>query len=87
MEKQEVLLTIKGAYDESVDDSESIELRTEGYSYLEGDCACLTYEESSIYGLEGTTTTIKVCGNQVSIIRLGTLNSVMDFELNQRNLN
>ena len=40
----------------------------------------LSYEETSLTGMEGTTTTFEVCGPRVILTRSGTVNSQMVFE-------
>lgn len=85
---QEVSLIIKGQIEGSLDDSESIELETKGYFYEDGESQCFTYEESELYGMSGTDTIIKVQDNdqKVTLIRLGAINLVMDFKIDQRNV-
>lgn len=45
-----------------------------------GDGLRLTYEESELTGMEGTTTTFEVRGPQVILTRAGGVNSQMVFE-------
>ena len=47
---------------------------------LTGDGMVLTYEESQLTGMEGTTTTFEVKGPRVILTRSGTVNSQMVFE-------
>lgn len=49
-------------------------------SYKEiGGTKYLTYKESEISGMEGTTTTIKINPDHLSIIRFGSINSKLEF--------
>ena len=59
-------------------DPDATELVTEGLLELteEG----LTYQETALTGMEGTTTTFEVSGPQVILRRAGTVNSQMVFE-------
>lgn len=85
-DSREVLLTIRGEADESFGEDDSVTLETTGTFYREDDALCYSYEESEIYGMKGTTTIIKVKEDSVSIIRLGTVNSIMEFQIDQRNV-
>ena len=40
----------------------------------------LTYQETALTGMEGTTTTFEVSGSQVILTRTGSVNSQMVFE-------
>lgn len=66
--------------------SDQMEMMTEGALYRERDAACLTYKESEVSGMEGTTTTLKLEKGKVSVIRLGTVNSIMEFEEGKINM-
>ena len=71
--KLPVLLFIRGEqYFDDVD-PDATELTTEGT--LE-----LTYQETALTGMEGTTTTFEVSGPQVILRRVGSVNSQMVFE-------
>ncbi|MCI9121325.1 MAG: DUF1934 domain-containing protein [Oscillibacter sp.] len=60
---------------------DSIELMTEGTLSLTGSGGILlTYQESELTGLEGTTTSFEICGPQVILSRTGSVNSQMVFE-------
>lgn len=86
MDEQKVILTIKGSIVDSYDDHESVELETEGYTYEEDGFRCFSYAESEMTGMEGTSTVIKVKNDQVDIIRIGTVNSIMEFETGKKNI-
>ncbi len=89
---QNVWLSIKGVIEEMGHaDQESkredhIELSTEGQFYRENKTSCITYEETEVSGLNGTTTTVKVDRDRVSVIRMGSVNSVMEFEQGKRSV-
>lgn len=78
--KLPVLLSIKGEqYFDGVDPDET-ELMTEGTMELTEAGMLLTYQETKLTGMEGTTTTFEVRGPQVILTRSGTVCSQMAFE-------
>ena len=78
--KLPVLLSIRGEQYFDGIDPDATELMTEGSMVLTGDGMVLTYEESQLTGMEGTTTTFEVKGPRVILTRTGTVNSQMVFE-------
>lgn len=61
-----------------------IEFFVEG-SYTEKEAAkYITYKETAVSGMEGTTTTLKIEINRLSIIRFGTYNSKLTFQQGQQ---
>ena len=80
IEKFPVLLTIRGEqYFDDVDPDET-KLMTDGTMEISDEGIFLTYEETELTGMEGTTTTFEVKDKQVILIRSGTVNSQMIFE-------
>ena len=78
--KLPALLSIRGEqYYDGIDPDET-ELMTEGTMVLTEDGMVLSYEETELTGMEGTTTTFEVKGPQVILTRTGTVNSQMVFE-------
>ena len=79
-EKLPVTLFIRGEqYFDDVD-PDATELVTEGTLELMEEGMRLTYQETSLTGMEGTTTTFEITGPQVTLRRAGTVNSQMVFE-------
>ena len=78
--KLPVLLSIRGEQYFDGIDPDATELMTEGSMVLAGDGMVLSYEETELTGMEGTTTTFEVKGPQVILTRTGTVNSQMVFE-------
>ena len=79
-EKLPVTLFIRGEqYFDDVD-PDATELVTEGTLELMEERLRLTYQETSLTGMEGTTTTFEITGPQVTLRRAGTVNSQMVFE-------
>lgn len=83
--RKKVWLSISGAIKDE-ENKEKLEFLTEGDLYKESNRSCITYEESEVSGMEGTITTVCVDSQKVSVIRLGTTNSIMEFERGKRNL-
>ena len=79
-EKLPVLLSIRGEQYFDDIDPDATELMTEGTMVLTEDGMVLSYEETELTGMEGTTTTVEVKGPQVILTRTGTVNSQMVFE-------
>ncbi len=82
--KMPVLLYIQGEQYYDGIDPDSVELMTEGTMEVQGDIYRLTYQESELTGMAGTTTTFEVCGPQVILTRAGCVNSQMVFEEGQQ---
>ena len=78
-EKLPVLLSIRGEQYFDDIDPDATELMTEGTMVLTEDGMVLSYEETELTGMEGTTTTFEVKGPQVILTRTGTVNSQMVF--------
>ena len=78
--KLPVLLSIRGEQYFDDIDPDATELMTEGTMEVTGDGIVLSYEESELTGMEGTTTTFEVKGPRVTLIRSGAVNSQMVFE-------
>ena len=79
-EKLPVMLSIRGEqYFDGIDPDQT-ELMTEGTLELTEQGLRLSYEETALTGMEGTTTTFAVEGGRVTLTRSGTVNSQMIFE-------
>lgn len=61
-------------------DPDATELMTEGILERTAGGLRLTYQETALTGMEGTTTTFEVSGSQVILTRTGSVNSQMVFE-------
>ena len=79
-EKLPVMLSIRGEQYFDGIDPDATELMTEGTMTLTEDGIELSYEETSLTGMEGTTTRFQIKGPQVILTRSGTVNSQMVFE-------
>ena len=86
MEK-EVVISIKGMqqYEGALPDA--VELVTAGTLKRDGKGGyTISYQESELTGLEGTTTKVHVDGRRVTLLREGSINSQMVFEEGMRHL-
>lgn len=57
-----------------------MEFFVEGNYTTKGQTKYLTYKESEISGMDGTTTTIKIDSDSLSIIRFGSITSKLEFK-------
>ena len=78
MEKP-VIISIRGVQALEPGDEDIMELVTQGVLRQEdGEGFSLTYLESELTGLEGTTTTFQVAPDRITLRREGTLNSLYE---------
>lgn len=78
--KKTVVLSITGKQSYPGQEPEVIELLTEGTMEFSKGGWDISYEETSLTGLEGVKTTFRVEPNKVVLTRAGNLNSQMIFE-------
>jgi uncharacterized beta-barrel protein YwiB (DUF1934 family) len=86
MDDNKVLISVKGTQQYEKNNDDIIELITEGKYYKKGNKYFVTYEETEITGMKGTTTTIKMEGEKVTLLRFGENNSQLIFEQGQKHL-
>jgi uncharacterized beta-barrel protein YwiB (DUF1934 family) len=67
-------------------EEETIELITAGRFYSKENGYYIVYEETEISGMQGTTTTVRISGDSVSIIRFGTTSSRLNFKKGVRDI-
>ena len=80
-ERLPVLLSIHAEQDVGGQDQDQMELMTEGLMEItRNGSLALTYEESTLTGMEGTTTVFEVDGPRVILRRVGSVSSQMVFE-------
>jgi uncharacterized beta-barrel protein YwiB (DUF1934 family) len=85
VEKQ-VLITVDSKMDDLSGENNALSLVTEGKLLVENDEYVLSYEESQITGLNGTTTVIRASNDSVTLIRHGSVSSMMLFEVGKTHL-
>ncbi len=84
---KEVLISFVGTQDDG-EDCEKIELFTEGKLYEKGGNFFVSYAESSLTGMEGTTTTLKVDreNNIITMMRFGSNSTHLIFEKGKKHI-
>lgn len=83
MEKP-VILSIRGAQSSEPGQEDVMELVTQGFLREEEGIFTLSYQESELTGLEGTTTTFLIEKDCITLRREGTLTSEMIFQVGQK---
>lgn len=84
--KKDVIISVKGAQTADDQDAGRLELVTEGKYYKKGGVYYITYKESEVTGMEGTTTTLKVADGIVTLMRFGSVNSQFVFEQGRKHI-
>jgi len=69
-----------------VGDEEEIEVVTPGTFYEKDNSYYAEYAETTISGMEGTTTTLKINPDKFSLIRIGSTSAEMDFDKKANNI-
>ena len=75
----DVVITVQGLQIYTDGDPDASELMTQGRLTLWEDGFILTYEETELTGMEGTTTCFIQEGEQITLTRTGTVNNHMVF--------
>lgn len=85
-ESKNVNLFTKSIQTDKSKEKVEIEFFVEGTYVEKNDYIYITYKESELSGMEGTTTTLKISSNSLSILRFGTYNSKLEFRQNEKTL-
>lgn len=83
---KDVIISVKGSHTDTEQETNVLELVTEGKYYKKDNAYYVTYKESEVTGMEGTTTTLRVSGDTVTLIRFGSVNSHFVFQQGQRHM-
>ena len=84
---ENVIISIKGKQLYAESSPDEIELVTAGTLKWDARGGCtVSYQESELTGLEGTTTKLHIDGGKVTLLREGSINSQMVFEEGRRHL-
>lgn len=81
-----VMLKIKGKQTNIDGEENIIELITEGKFYIKNGSYYLVYDETEISGMEGSTTTLKIQGQKISMKRFGNNTSNLVFEKGKKHI-
>lgn len=80
----DVLVSLVGQQVDAQGEISNISLTTEGKYYDKADCQYITYKETQLTGLEGTTTLLKIESDQISVIRMGSVETKQVFSVGKR---
>ena len=80
-----VIISIKGKH-VNENGPDEMELVTEGRLICNDKGVLVSYQETELTGLQGTTTMLRINGPVVTLLREGTVNSQMVFEEGRRHL-
>lgn len=83
---KDVIISVKGTQTYSNQETNELELITEGKYCKDGDAYLITYNESEVTGMEGTTTTLKVADGVITLTRCGSINSIFMFQRGQKHI-
>ena len=84
--EETVIISIKGSQLYEGQDPDVTELVTAGTLRREQEGYTIAYQETELTGLEGTTTKLRIEGPRVTLLRQGSVNSQMIFEVGRKHL-
>lgn len=79
LDKKDYVITIKGIQTYEDDDSTDIEMMAEGDFVFEDGKYFIDYDETEATGMEGTSTTIEIDKDYVSLTRAGAVETTLLF--------
>ncbi|MDF2883471.1 MAG: hypothetical protein K0R54_4028 [Clostridiaceae bacterium] len=85
MKKKAIITVSSKQINEEIDD-EIVEVVTPGNFFKKEEKYYAVYEETEISGMKGTTTTLKIEDNKVSLIRIGSTSTKMEFYKKEENV-
>lgn len=85
MEKHVIISVTSLQRDENGKD-EKISLETPGIYGEEGDMKYVTYRETKLAGMEGTTTTLRMYGDHVNLIREGNFLQNQEYRMGKKSV-
>ena len=84
MIEKQIILFVRGEQTYDSVAPEVTELATEGIMTLDGEEIGLSYEETELTGMKGTTTRFTIRGDTVVLERTGMIQSRMEFKQGER---
>ncbi|WP_304545805.1 DUF1934 domain-containing protein [Desulforamulus aquiferis] len=75
------MVKVKSSRTDLDNETEIIELTSPGSFYKRGDSYYIIYKETAVTGMENATTSIKVQGRVITLVRSGSVNNRQVFEL------
>lgn len=85
-EGKDVIISVKGTQSNGSGDTNKLELMTEGKYYKKGKEFIVVYKETEITGMDGTTTTVSILPEKVTLTRAGAVNSQLIFEMGHKHV-
>lgn len=79
-----VVITVSGSQVDAAGDENRIELVTLGRHYEKNNIHYITYDETQLSGMEGTTTLLKLYGDYVTVVRMGSIEQKQEFRLGEK---
>jgi len=83
---KDVIISVRGTQSEDGQNTNAIEFVTLGKYSKVNDAYYVTYNESEVTGMDGTTTTLSVANGVVTLIRVGSVNSHFVFQQGQKHV-
>lgn len=83
---QNVIISVTGTQSGGNGEPTVLELVTEGKYYKRADAFYVVYKETEITGMSGTTTTITISTDKITLTRAGVVNSQLIFEQSQKHV-
>ena len=81
MKKKDVIITMRTVQNcDELDEDNTLDFVTDGSYTYDNNVGCVTYEESEVTGMPGTTTSVFIMPDQVVVDRDGSLTSRMVFK-------
>lgn len=84
--EESVVISVEGKQKFLGEETQTVQIVTDGIMKRVGDVVYLSYEESEMTGMEGTTTTFAVKDDHVVLTRTGAVQSRMVFEKGKKNV-
>lgn len=84
--EESVVISVEGTQKFIGEEKQTVQIVTDGTMKRDGDTLYLSYEESEMTGMEGTTTTFEVGTDNVVLTRTGAVQSRMVFEKGKKNV-
>lgn len=79
-----IIVKVTGTQRDSEGDENRIELTAVGRQYAKNGINYITYHETELSGMEGTTTLLKVTEDCVAVIRMGKIEHKQEFRLGEK---
>jgi uncharacterized beta-barrel protein YwiB (DUF1934 family) len=76
---RKVVVTVVGTQTDAAGEASRIELMALGTCHDKGGVTYITYRETELSGLEGTTTLLKIYGDHISLVRMGAVEQKQEF--------